>query len=276
MRRYGARLLSVLSALALVTLAATPAAQAGDMKSAKEQMIQKHAEFMAADHPAGKSIPPLFGTQDGSTVNIHSYEFQGDDPYNDQISDDGNSYRYFRTIASGSKFMSAPVNLPSGVVIDYVRVSDCINADGDFFLGLWDAGWGGGASCTDCNPGGNVTFVSTLAGCGWDSTESIGYAYNGNIGHPLYLLLLWSGATDGTSKFNGVAIGYHRVVSPAPGSPTFGDVPLSDPGFQYIEALVSSGITAGCGGGNYCPDNPLTRRQMAVFLAKAFGLHWPN
>ena len=24
------------------------------------------------------------------------------------------------------------------------------------------------------------------------------------------------------------------------------------------------------------PDAPLTRGQMAVFLAAAFGLHWPN
>jgi len=23
-----------------------------------------------------------------------------------------------------------------------------------------------------------------------------------------------------------------------------------------------------CGGGDYCPDNPLTRRQMAIFLSK--------
>jgi hypothetical protein len=53
-------------------------------------------------------------------------------------------------------------------------------------------------------------------------------------------------------------------------------VPPSDPAFQYIEALFASGITAGCAGGNYCPDAPLTRRQMAVFLAKALGLQWTN
>ena len=28
------------------------------------------------------------------------------------------------------------------------------------------------------------------------------------------------------------------------------------------------GITGGCGGGNYCPDTPVTRAQMAVFLLK--------
>ncbi len=48
-----------------------------------------------------------------------------------------------------------------------------------------------------------------------------------------------------------------------------------DFGFQYVEALVASGITGGCGSGSYCPDNPVTRRQMAIFLAKALGLHWP-
>jgi hypothetical protein len=52
-------------------------------------------------------------------------------------------------------------------------------------------------------------------------------------------------------------------------------VPTSDGAFQYVEALAASGITSGCGNGNYCPDAPLTRRQMAVFLAKALGLHWP-
>jgi hypothetical protein len=51
-------------------------------------------------------------------------------------------------------------------------------------------------------------------------------------------------------------------------------VPTSHPLFQFIEALVASGTTAGCGGGNYCPNAPLTRGQMAVFLAKALGLQW--
>ncbi len=51
-------------------------------------------------------------------------------------------------------------------------------------------------------------------------------------------------------------------------------MPTSHPFFQFVEALAGSGITAGCGGGNYCPDNSLTRGQMAVFLAKALGLDW--
>lgn len=81
--------------------------------------------------------------------------------------------------------------------------------------------------------------------------------------------------TDGNTTVGAVRVLYQLQVSPAPATATFDDVPTSDPGFQYVEALVDSGITAGCGNGNFCPDAPLTRRQMAVFLAKALGLHWP-
>jgi S-layer family protein len=46
----------------------------------------------------------------------------------------------------------------------------------------------------------------------------------------------------------------------------FIDVPCSDPLAPWINELVRRGVTAGCGGGNYCPNNPVTRDQMAVFL----------
>jgi hypothetical protein len=73
-----------------------------------------------------------------------------------------------------------------------------------------------------------------------------------------------------------VTVRYRLQVSPAPATATFADVPTGHLFFQYIEALAASGITGGCGGGNYCPDNPVTRGQMAVFVAKALGLHFPN
>ena len=72
----------------------------------------------------------------------------------------------------------------------------------------------------------------------------------------------------------GAIVGYKLQVTPSPAHATFGDVPTSHPFFQYVQALYSAGITGGCGGGNYCPDNPVTRGQMAVFLAKALGLNY--
>jgi hypothetical protein len=48
----------------------------------------------------------------------------------------------------------------------------------------------------------------------------------------------------------------------------FSDV---DPGsgFKiYIGSLVANKLTVGCGGPNYCPSNPVTRQQMAVFILR--------
>jgi len=52
----------------------------------------------------------------------------------------------------------------------------------------------------------------------------------------------------------------------------FADVPCSSPFAPWIEQLADENITGGCGGNNYCPTNPNTRGQMAVFIVKTFGL----
>jgi hypothetical protein len=62
-------------------------------------------------------------------------------------------------------------------------------------------------------------------------------------------------------------------VPPAVGAGTgFGDVPPDYWAGAFIKQLVTEGITAGCGSGNYCPESSVTRAQMAVFLVKTFSL----
>ena len=56
---------------------------------------------------------------------------------------------------------------------------------------------------------------------------------------------------------------------PPPCTGIFPDVPCPSTFANWIEALAAEGITGGCGGGNYCPQNPVRRDQMAVFLLKA-------
>jgi len=56
---------------------------------------------------------------------------------------------------------------------------------------------------------------------------------------------------------------------PPPCTGAFPDVPCPSTFADWIEALAAEGITGGCGGGNYCPTNPVRRDQMAVFLLKA-------
>ena len=53
---------------------------------------------------------------------------------------------------------------------------------------------------------------------------------------------------------------------------SFGDVPCTHPFADWIYELVDRDITAGCGGGNYCPLNNANRGQMATFLTKTFNL----
>ncbi len=52
----------------------------------------------------------------------------------------------------------------------------------------------------------------------------------------------------------------------------FGDVVCPSQFAGWIEQLAAEGVTGGCGNGNYCPDSPINRGQMAVFLVKTFGL----
>jgi len=65
---------------------------------------------------------------------------------------------------------------------------------------------------------------------------------------------------------------YGSGYSPPTATGVFSDVDLSYWAVHWIEQLAAEGITAGCGGGNYCPDAQVTRDQMAVFLVRTFGL----
>ena len=62
---------------------------------------------------------------------------------------------------------------------------------------------------------------------------------------------------------------YGVCYTPPPCTGVFPDVPCSSNFATWIEALAAEGVTSGCGGGNYCPTNVVTRQQMAVFLLKA-------
>lgn len=61
------------------------------------------------------------------------------------------------------------------------------------------------------------------------------------------------------------------VTPPASCAGTFADVPATDlPWCRYIEEMYNRGITAGCAPALFCPNNSVTRREMAVFIIRAF------
>ena len=60
---------------------------------------------------------------------------------------------------------------------------------------------------------------------------------------------------------------------PAVTSTRFADIETADFHAAFIERFAELGVTQGCGDGtNFCPDDPVRRAQMAVFLSRAFAL----
>jgi parallel beta-helix repeat protein len=57
--------------------------------------------------------------------------------------------------------------------------------------------------------------------------------------------------------------------TPPPCVGMFTDVPCSSNFAPWIEAMANEGITTGCGVATFCPQNPVRRDQMAVFLLRA-------
>jgi hypothetical protein len=173
---------------------------------------------------------------------------------------------------SGASYVASVV-LPEGALISqicvYAYVTDAAqnvsaSLDRERLLagGQGPPGWGSLGAADDDVPIGYGVVCSDLA----YEVHNLVDGYN--VAHDLLV------QAHGTSGFGGVRLTWHRQVSPPPASATFADVQPGDFGFQQIEALVASGVTGGCGGANYCPNATVTRAQMAIFLAKALGLHW--
>jgi hypothetical protein len=178
----------------------------------------------------------------------------------------------------------APLRLPSGAKITSLEL-DAVDTDAfDAVFGtLWVCDrWG--SNCTqyptvavgpqDCAMAGWVCSGKAFAdGSTLQTADLTSYDIVVDNTQHSYVLTGWADAS--TVMLGGMIVGYVLQVSPAPATADFADVPTNHPFFQFVEALYASGITAGCGSGNFCPDQPLTRGQMAVFLSKALGLQWP-
>jgi uncharacterized repeat protein (TIGR01451 family) len=58
------------------------------------------------------------------------------------------------------------------------------------------------------------------------------------------------------------------TASNYPATPYFTDVGTNYPYFPWIQKMKQLGITSGCSPTTYCPDDPVTRGQMAVFIMR--------
>lgn len=187
----------------------------------------------------------------------------------------GGNLAVFRNNATGNPWMEAEIHVPSGAQIRAVEFRFCDTSTTKGF-----------ASFLTINPkAGTVTqpvmVTSTAAeapGC-VNRTFTLAAPLTVDNGNNAYSLEVNLGPNpgDNTIVLAQARVYYRLQVSAAPATATFpNDVPTSHPFFRFIEAMAASGITGGCGTGQYCPDQPVTRGQMAVFLSTALGLHFPD
>jgi len=221
--------------------------------------------------PAAKTTrvrPNEFGVQDYTVTVIHASAFTADVPY---VTDYGSLTRYFPFDSVHHHYFAGLSEIPSGVIIDYFGLECASTATGELTLTPFYVDRYSGTTS------GIVALPNTPHSFDTDyNADALGWQLVQNAHNSIVLDV--DQAPNSEPLFGWVEIWWHRAVSPTPAVASFDDVPMSHPFFQFIEALKASGITGGCQASPplYCPDSPLTRGQMAVFLAKALGLHWQD
>lgn len=187
----------------------------------------------------------------------------------------GGNLGVFRNNATGNPWMEAPINLPSGALIQSVEFRFCDTSATKGFASFMTINVKSGSvtqpalvSSTAAETPGCVNRTFTFATPVLVNNDTTAYSLEVNLG---------PNPGDNTIALAQARVYYRLQVSAAPAVATFpNDVPTSHAQFRFIEALAAAGVTGGCGAGLFCPDTAVTRGQMAVFLAVALGLHFPN
>jgi len=230
---------------------------------------------------AEQTATRTYGVQDATVHTIHAYAFKAgfllDNPSR------------IRTTAQGGRWcepsvfdclLNAAVFLPAGAVVTGIEIDGCDGMDnGELSATLWRKPLQFGPAQDSV-----VAIVSAgtgftdAPGCATVSAAPTAPETIDNRNNSYFVQLLLGDSAGAEIRLHAVRIFYHLQVGPAPATARFDDVPTSHVFFQFIEALAAAGITTGCSLNPplYCPDDPVTRGQMAMLISRALGLHFPN
>jgi len=221
--------------------------------------------------PGARTAEDTWGIQDDSFTVLGAAEFL-------PRSSSAVTYSFNTTTgfvhADGTGYtMVAPLAVPNGVMLKDMLVVACDDDGTDGFSVIL-------SECVnlDANCAFDVDFSvasgdAAMPGCAYFAADPPAAKAMQTWPRTYFVSL----STGGTTKIRSVAMRWQRrVTGLSSGVVIFNDVLAGHPYKQYIDALGTSGISMGCGGGKYCPDNPVTRGQLAVFLARALGLYFPD
>jgi hypothetical protein len=241
----------------------------GVASEALAQGVGTSVASRTATPPASIGRPVTFGTQSDIVYVVNAFDFA---PFtNETTAGTAEGSRFF---VGGPGFLEAGINLPNGASVIGFELQACDTSGiGTVFARLYSNTVAPPIE-TAIEHGFLETGVGFNAGCAFFFSSITPVTVDNSNRN--YFIEVGATLANSANRFAAVRVYYRLQVSPAPGTASFSDVPLGHPLHRFVEALVAAGITGGCGGGNYCPDAPLSRGQMAVFLAAALGLHWPN
>ena len=213
-----------------------------------------------------KASPETYGISAATYLTLQAWDFR---PMDSTITYTVTTapWGFYRSNTSGLGWFGAPVHLPEGALWTSIEVQGCNFDMGPTIYFYLEVQYKTGPQTSQLIGALPVNWGCTTTTFSWTplTIDNANYYYTLRAAFDI---------TGSTLILSSARIGYKLQVSPPPGTATFTDVPTTHLFYQYIEALAAAGITSGCGGGNFCPDATVTRGQMAVFLAKALGLHW--
>ena len=176
----------------------------------------------------------------------------------------------------------APLDLPAGAVIEQVCISLYDNATGGACINLEAIELGDvghlpaeGTPVSGCTPAGTPGYTTFCVVPSQPYTV-VNYGDADGDNSPNWISHSLNVATNVASddlRLGPVMVEYHIGIPTPPVTPTFDDVGSGNEYYKYVEALAARGITEGCSVDNFCPDNPVTRAQLALILARALGLY---
>jgi hypothetical protein len=130
-----------------------------------------------------------------------------------------------------------------------------------------------GNSFTDVPPSRwGYSFIETLlhnditAGCGTST-----YCPDSSISRWEMAAFLAKAMTAGPVPYSGEVpgMGNYNCVAGPQGTSVFADVLPADPGCRFIHYIAAAQVTVGCAADKYCPNEPVDRWQMAIFISAA-------
>jgi len=260
--------------MAILALGLVASAYALDVSGGKR--VGPQAPTVAKQRPNA----PDFGIIEDHYVRVGGSEFIVDPAaggtYSNGFVGGGSRWTGWITAPGAFDHVYAWVHAPGGSLLDYVELDYCNTdptAGHDLIMSVYNCDFDGSCAATAA-----LTLTGAAnSGCS-DVSGNPGPLTTNNFDNEYLLDVAFptAGLHNGAIGLAGAIVGWKYQVSPAPATATFNDVQPGDFGFQQIEALAASGITGGCQVSPplYCPNDNLTRAQMAVFLAKALGLYW--